>query len=345
DEEEEEEANKTILANTNANSSSVTPIDFLQSSDQPIPFLDQAPNLTSPPPKPISFTSATDRRKVLRKNSSIKSSSSLRGRRSGSVHQTKLELQVSRPIYERNRCTISIENGNHAEASKKAERTRFYLVASDLSEESKYAIEWTIGTVLRQGDECLIIMIIETETKFDPGECASQADRTAKIRNQKDRQEKATSLVREATSLLERTRLNVRVTCQAVHAKNAKHMLVDCIDYLEPNLVIVGSQGSGKISRTLPGSSVLGTSGIPHSSSHSSTGFLMGSVSNYLVHKSSVPVMVARRKLRAPLKVYKKKIGTIKGPRTKLEQAAIESIKKPTETASSVPTNTSAAQE
>lgn len=46
-----------------------------------------------------------------------------------------------------------------------------------------------------------------------------------------------------ATALLVRTKLNVKVTCQAVHAKNARHILVDCIDWLEPTLVIVGSRG------------------------------------------------------------------------------------------------------
>lgn len=70
-----------------------------------------------------------------------------------------------------------------------------------------------------------------------------------------------------ATALLERTTLNVKVTCQAVHAKSVRRTLVDCIDFLQPNLVIVGRHGV---------SSVRGT--------------LMGTVCQYLVQKSSVPV-------------------------------------------------------
>lgn len=46
-------------------------------------------------------------------------------------------------------------------------------------------------------------------------------------------------------------------------------MLIDMIDYHEPTLVIVGSRGLAKIK-----------------------GMLLGSVSNYLIQKSSVPVMV-----------------------------------------------------
>lgn len=47
-------------------------------------------------------------------------------------------------------------------------------------------------------------------------------------------------------------------------------MLIDMIDYHEPTLVIVGSRGLAKIK-----------------------GMLLGSVSNYLIQKSSVPVMVS----------------------------------------------------
>ncbi|KAH9823197.1 hypothetical protein DFH28DRAFT_351662 [Melampsora americana] len=295
---------QTILANTTANASAQTPIDFLQTSNQPIPFFDQAPNLTSPPPIPILFSSSNQPSETdPRRKSSIVLRSASRRKKSinGPGGHIKLPLSVSRPVYEKNRCTITIEHGDRAEAFEKVGRSRFYLVASDLSEESKYAIEWTIGTVLRQGDECLIITLIETETKFDSDKSGSASDGRAKIRNQKDRREKATRLVREATALLERTTLNVKVTCQAVHAKSTKRTLVDCIDFLQPNLVIVGRHGA---------SSVKGT--------------LMGTVCQYLVQKSSVPVMVARRRLRIQPKVYKKRAQLDRTPRMHLNEASID---------------------
>jgi hypothetical protein len=221
----------------------------LQKSNQPIPFIDQAPNITSPPPLPISFA-PTDPRSLSkaviapnRKTSTSSRAGSIRRRTSLGPRQD-LKLKVSRPIYQKNRCTITIEHGDWLEVAKKAERTRFYLVACDLSDESKYAIEWTIGTVLRQGDEVgcfprhiyksiltfqLSLSIVPcdydyrnrfemyvshifsrscppqinhhvffSQTPVDPEEgSGSAADRTAKIRNQKDRQEKATLLVRE----------------------------------------------------------------------------------------------------------------------------------------------------
>lgn len=55
---------------------------------------------------------------------------------------------------------------------------------------------------------------------------ASDQDRVTKLRVQKERQTQALLLSRQVTGLLQRTRLNVSVTCQAIHSKNARHMLL-----------------------------------------------------------------------------------------------------------------------
>lgn len=71
----------------------------------------------------------------------------------------------------------------------------------------------------------------------------NQADRVSKLRNQQEvsaksgfiqlliddyqqRQTLAYILVRQVIGLLQRTKLNVTVSCQAWHAKNARHMLL-----------------------------------------------------------------------------------------------------------------------
>lgn len=50
------------------------------------------------------------------------------------------------------------------EAKTKKRKTRTYFVATDLSEEAAYALEWTIGTVLRDGDTLLAIYAVNEET-------------------------------------------------------------------------------------------------------------------------------------------------------------------------------------
>lgn len=52
----------------------------------------------------------------------------------------------------------------YKEAQEERRRLRKYLVATDLSEESTHALEWTIGTVLRDGDTLLAIYCVDEET-------------------------------------------------------------------------------------------------------------------------------------------------------------------------------------
>ncbi|KAG6335974.1 hypothetical protein ID866_3127 [Astraeus odoratus] len=205
--------------------------------------------------------------------SSFSSSRSKRGpKRKKSRPYEVLPLSTSRPVFERDRCTITIVQGNPT-ASERRKKT--YIVASDLSEESRYAVEWGIGTVLRDGDEMLIVTVVENDSKVDP--LVPNTDRATKLRSQQEGL--AYILVRQATSLLQRTRLNVTVSCQAWHAKNARHMLLDIVDYNEPTMLIVGSRGLGQL-----------------------RGILLGSTSHYLIQRCSVPVMVTRRRLKRPPK-------------------------------------------
>lgn len=174
-------------------------------------------------------------------------------------------LVASRPIFERNRCTISLVHGQYEKAVEKRKRPKRYVVASDGSSEAAYATEWTIGTVLRDGDEALIVSVMETDSKLDSIDHRYDSKQT-RSEHQKIRQNQALILARQATALLQRTRLGVKVSCQALHAKNARHMLLDLIDFFEPTLVVVGSRGLGSLK-----------------------GILLGSTSHYLVQKSSVP--------------------------------------------------------
>lgn len=179
------------------------------------------------------------------------------------------------PLFERNRCTVIMEYGDYKEWSHLARRPKRYVVASDGSEGSQYAINWAMGTVLRDGDETLIVSVMETETKLDALEDQHE-DPMRRSMHQRIRQDTAVHLAHQAFVLLQRTCLNVKVSCQALHARNARHMLLDLIDFYSPTMVIVGSRGI----ETIRG--------------------VLGSMSHYLVQKSSVPVMVAHNKLQLP---------------------------------------------
>ncbi|KAF9565690.1 hypothetical protein CPC08DRAFT_704394 [Agrocybe pediades] len=199
-----------------------------------------------------------------------------RRRKSVKTHEP-LPFVTSRPIFQRDRCTITLTQGDPV-GKLGTRRKRRYVIASDLSEESRYAVEWGIGTVLRDGDEMIVVTVVENEAKVDP-EIPSAAVRATKLRSQQERQGLAYILVRQVTGLLQRTKLNVVISCQAWHAKNSRHMLLDIVDHVEPTMLIVGSRGLGQLN-----------------------GILLGSTSHYLIQKCSVPVMVARRRLKRPPK-------------------------------------------
>ncbi|KAH9922801.1 uncharacterized protein BXZ73DRAFT_104035 [Epithele typhae] len=222
-------------------------------------------------------------------------------RRKSMKPQDQLPLNTSRPTFQRDRCIISVTQGAPEKINRESGRAgKRYVLASDLSEESRFALEWGIGTVLRDGDELIIVTVVENEGKVDP-QIPNPADRATKLRAQQERQALAYILVRQATSLLQRTHLNVSIACQAWHAKNSRHMLLDIVDFYEPVMLIVGSRGLGNLK-----------------------GILLGSTSHYLIQKCSVPVMVARRRLKRPprrsahLKAHRARVS--------LAQAAVDRV-------------------
>lgn len=105
-------------------------------------------------------------------------------RRKSTKHHEPLPLQTSRPIFQRDRCTITLTQGL-PDAGLTDRRRKRYVVASDLSEEARYAVEWGIGTVLRDGDEMLVVTVVENESKVDPA-IPNAADRATKLRSQQE---------------------------------------------------------------------------------------------------------------------------------------------------------------
>ncbi|KAB8235538.1 universal stress protein family domain protein [Aspergillus alliaceus] len=237
-----------------------------------------------------------------------------------------------------NRSIRTIIRGDYTSLSEQTEggrrRQRKYLVTTDLSEESVYALEWTIGTILRDGDTMFAVCAIHEETgaptSVQIGEGAkamqdaaavigSQTEETVQIsqndsstnlsrallsrlgsgtdskpgsvdsrgmtKAESERVHAVEAISQTCVRLLRKTLLQVRVAVEVIHCKSPKHMITEAIDGLEPTLVIVGARGRSALK-----------------------GVLLGSFSNYLVMHSSVPVMVARRKLKKQTKTKKTNI-------------------------------------
>ena len=86
-------------------------------------------------------------------------------RRRKSTRPDPLPLQTGRPVFQRDRCTISLTQGDPERTLReRGRRPRRYVIASDLSDESRYAVEWGIGTVLRDGDEMCVGFSVADES-------------------------------------------------------------------------------------------------------------------------------------------------------------------------------------
>jgi nucleotide-binding universal stress UspA family protein len=77
------------------------------------------------------------------------------------------------------RCVRTIYRGDFAKMQKEAHdnqrRVRKYLCATDLSDEAAHALEWTIGTVLRDGDTLLAVYCVDEEVGIGEGSSGDDA--------------------------------------------------------------------------------------------------------------------------------------------------------------------------
>ncbi|KAJ6781854.1 hypothetical protein PWT90_10802 [Aphanocladium album] len=258
----------------------------------------------------------------------------------------KLSFTMTNVLHnpEAHRSIRIIYRGEYHKVAQSAEeehhRLRKYLVATDLSDESTHALEWAIGTVIRDGDTLIAIYCVDEETGVvgegglvpdDPAAMKEQAAAIHTVTNTKltpaplspvtefrklhrrddssgtagshspappssrgglggdrtkaeeERERAIHGMTEKILRLLRKTRLQVRVIVEVLHCKNPRHLITEVIDLVNPTLVVIGSRGRSALK-----------------------GVILGSFSNYLVTKSSVPVMVARKRLRKQSK-YKQK--------------------------------------
>ena len=136
--------------------------------------------------------------------------------------QARLVIHESEIVTSPDRTCMTIIRGEFLEMEKQGvfKRQRKYLVCSDLSPQATYAMEWAIGTVLREGD---ILWVAQALGKDD--EPCDEKDREANCR----------ALAEETKGLLKRTRLQVKIIIEIVAAKVPKHMIIEMVSLSQSN--------------------------------------------------------------------------------------------------------------
>jgi hypothetical protein len=131
----------------------------------------------------------------------------------------RLAIHEGPIVHTPDRTVKTLIRGEFLEMEKEGmfKRQRKYLVSSDLSPQATYAMEWAIGTVLREGDTLWVTQALEKD-----GEPCDE----------KAREENCKALIEETKRLLKRTRLQVKINVEVVAAKVPKHMITEMVSYL-----------------------------------------------------------------------------------------------------------------
>lgn len=163
----------------------------------------------------------------------------------------------------------TITRGNFFQLINPKVKPKMFLLCMDFSPESIFALEWCLGTVLVDGSVLFIVCVIED----------NDANHSLKGNSPNERESARLNMLNRAKqqvlNLLKLTKLQIHIVIEIIHHPIPRHLILEFIDNLQPTLVVVGSKGLSAIK-----------------------GVLLGSLSNYLVTKSNVPVMVVREKLK-----------------------------------------------
>ncbi|KAI9272265.1 hypothetical protein EDC94DRAFT_554774 [Helicostylum pulchrum] len=287
---DKQEPNKLILTNSNISDDELT---LLDEDDKPqiiIDVLDTTTTTTattnttrkSPPPSPqdsdsdetddelVRITEANRFIPIEKKDTDIKNRRKSLRSQSVTIRRDLLVFaQKPTVIKKSDRIVVAQRygaglNGKIDQELQPKRRSRGYLVACDFSEESFHAIEWTMGTMMRDGDVLHVVTVVNREDN-------PEAVKETGLSLSKELQKASDTVTEEAKKTMSQMLLfDVELITYTICGR-VKDVLCNLINELTLTMVVCGSRGRGTVK-----------------------GLLMGSISTYLVHKSSVPVTVIR---------------------------------------------------
>lgn len=159
-------------------------------------------------------------------------------------------------------------------AEKKESKKRTIVIAMDGSEHAKYAFQWYVDNLHHEDDNVVMVHSVELHEmlhtsswyyapySFDREALGSIVE--AEMAKVKEKLEQYAELMREA---------KVKGTVKSIHAPKPGEGIIQAAKEVEADMIIIGSRGHGTLRRTF-----------------------LGSVSDYVLHHSEVPVTICRHK-------------------------------------------------
>jgi len=142
------------------------------------------------------------------------------------------------------------------------------VLAIDGSEQAKYAFDWYLANMYREGD--LVVLVHCAEFHIDIGLPGAAADVNAICAQVKKRQDEIASLTEDFMAVLRAKKVNAKLLTP--HGEKPGALIVNAAEENNAGSIIMGTRGLGKIKRAL-----------------------LGSVSEYVIHHSHCPVTVVRQ--------------------------------------------------
>ncbi|ORZ08443.1 hypothetical protein BCR42DRAFT_425147 [Absidia repens] len=201
-----------------------------------------------------------------------------RKHRSSSHRRRPAELVFSDvPVTITNPDQIMVQLDYGLSSAHLGKKSRKYLMACDFSEESSYAMEWAMGTLLRSGDVIHVVSVIGLDEDLD------DMDEEEKYRLWQELDRNSKLLISKVKSILGHLLLyNIKINIYSI-AGQTRESIINLIRTIPLTMVVCGSRGRSALK-----------------------GMFMGGVSTHLVQKSPVPVSVVRPQKKK--KKYTKKL-------------------------------------
>ncbi|KGK39493.1 hypothetical protein JL09_g1258 [Pichia kudriavzevii] len=194
--------------------------------------------------------------------------------------ENKIDTELAKMLNEKTKLS---------EVDNDIKHPKSFMLCMDFSEESKYALEWCVGTVLVDSCVLYILNVLEDDdyssmhlNGIPSSGKESHTQHSTGASRERTRVNNVNEITKMVVDQLKRTKLQVHVVIESCHHPIPRHFIVGIIKHISPTLVVVGSKGSSAIK-----------------------GVLMGSLSNHLVRKSPAPVMVVRNRLKKMTKKTK----------------------------------------
>ncbi|KAF9136016.1 hypothetical protein BGW39_009068 [Mortierella sp. 14UC] len=156
---------------------------------------------------------------------------------------------------------------------RRTRKSRTFLVGTDLNEYSSHALQWVMENMVEDGDEIVALRVVPIELR-DSCKCSLSYIAKSGIPSFQGQEVAARS---EATKIMEMIREKNRSKQKQVNivveyvVGAVRDTIQHMIKMYEPSMLVVGTRGRSSVK-----------------------GFLLGSVSRYLLNHSPVPVTVVR---------------------------------------------------